>query len=250
MSDQRVKPPSFREAIIAAVVVILLLVLLFILPEAVKIAGAPFLFIPEKLGLIERVSGEEVQRVSLLEPSPTVQIDAPGRYHVYSADINLLSAKVNAEEPWLRLHLCSTGQEVPVDFVERGPRAYDSPLVRGRPIFVFDTRVPGVYGFSHTLNEITVESGELWGLLRQPRDGDATLSVVPDYTSGKERVIAVSMMLEIGLIVGPPGIVYLIRYVQRRRAWRAVQDKKRRQSDNFWQAMMREKNGVREEVED
>jgi hypothetical protein len=244
------KPPIPWKGVIAATVVTLLLILLFIVPGAVKAAGVPFLFIPEKLGLIERVSREEVQRVSLLEASPTVQIDAPGRYHVYSSDVNLLIAKESAEEPWLGVHRCSTGQAVPVDFVESGLRPYDSPIVKGRPLFVFDAPVPGAYGFSHALNEIDVEPRIFEMLLRQPRDGDGILSVVPAYTRGKETAITFFILLEIGLIVGPVGFVYLRQHLQRRRAWKAVQDEKRQQSDDFWQAMMREKNGGSEEARD
>jgi len=247
MSSQHIKPSSFRQIIIAVIAAAFLLALLFVLPEATKYVGATLLFIPEQLGLIERVSREEIQRVSLLEAQPTIMLNQAGRYTVYSGDMNLLSAKVKAQEPWLIVRLQSTGKKASVHLIERGLRPYDSPIVKGRPMFVFDAPEPGVYEITNRLVKIGTESPGSFKLLNWSRDESGVISVVPDYTSGKETVITIAFVVEIGLIAGPLGFLCLKRYVQRRRTWKAIQDKKRRQGDAFWQTMKQENRQGKEE---
>jgi len=233
---QDVKAPGFRALILGLVAAALIFGLFVFLPETVKFVGAPFLFIPEKLGLIEHVSREEIQRVSLLEANPTVRIEKPGRYTVYSGDSNLQLAKESAMVPWLKVQIQSSGEMIPVYFVERGLRAYDSPLVRGRPLFVIEAPESGIYQISAGLGDDGAQTVGFFGLFSRLGDAPGMISVVPDTTSGKEGIITRFFFIEVGLIAGPPGFICFRKYGRDRRSKKTIQIEKRRQSEDFWKS--------------
>lgn len=238
MLDHNNEPPKLRSAIGAAIFIVIVFVVLARSVEIAKIVGYPFLLIPDMLGLVERVAREDVQEVRIR----SVEITNPGRYAIYTTDVDWFFAKVNAEKPWLSLTESETGKQAVVAFVERGPRPYDTPFAKGKPIFTFKVETPGVYQISWSLSGIDWEASGGSEFISQGSDGQTVIFIVPDYTTGHETTLTLAYVLQIAVIVGPPGIVYYRRYQVRRKSWKALQEEKRRQSDKFWQARIEKKD--------
>jgi hypothetical protein len=230
MSDKHYQPPSFRTIIIANVAFLILLGSLCTFPSTVKWVGNVFLYIPSQLGLVRRVMPGEVLTIDLRTASPaSLEITAPGQYAVFSASDELLMINTLSGEntgPWL-LGITSrtTGEPVEILPVERGIRPYDTPSADGRPIFAFRIDTPGSYEVAHPTKY-------------------AFISIVPDYTSGKEQVIVLAYVLQIGILLAPWGTVYFRRYQRQRMQIKEVkgsQVQRRAQGEAFWEAEIRKR---------
>lgn len=188
------------------------------LSDLVKLAGAPFLHIPDKLGLVRRVSRDEVSTISL-DSSPTLlEIRTPGPYVVFAADYDLLNITnllENAQAlPWLTVESLATGERLAVSAVGRGLRPYDTSIVRGRPIYTFDIGAPGWYKLRHPLRHTTI-------------------SILPDYTSGKETLVVLVTILQMIAIVAIPGLIYYRGYRLRKEKIEAFQEETRRRAEGM-----------------
>jgi hypothetical protein len=94
MSGKTLQPSRVQNVVVGGLIVAALIMAFASFGELTKFAGSIFLFIPDKLGVIEQVSREEVL-VLKLDPSATTEqfeITKPGRYVVYTNDIDLLSS--------------------------------------------------------------------------------------------------------------------------------------------------------------
>jgi hypothetical protein len=221
MSGPSYQTPTFRNIVIGiALSLILFVVVIGRLPQIVKLVGLPLMVIPSSLGLAQTVAPADIQHMNLAESEGALEIAKPGRYALYTADWDLLTVTETGMQqhnaPWLVVTSQATGAQVPVTYVERGLRPYDTPFAPGRPVFTFEVPNWGVYTIQHPTKP-------------------AQVAFVPDYTTGRERDLALFMTAEVLVIVLPFAIILGRRYVRRRAERRAAQDDKRRAADAFWE---------------
>jgi hypothetical protein len=204
---------------LAIVALVVLLVVFINLGAVVKVVGAGLMVIPSALGIVQRVSSQEVLTYDLSKSPTDVGIGRPGRYAVYAYDYDLLTTSDQLDqsmgEPWITLKSQTTGEAVPVTFVSRGMRAYDTPLAKGRPVLSFVIDRPGVYVMLHPAKP-------------------ATISIVRDYVTGKERTITLAFLAQTAVVVIPLMFLSTRRYLVRRSARKAAQRQRRAESDAFW----------------
>jgi hypothetical protein len=191
-------PPSFRAILFGIGIVIVAVMLLCALGDVLKTVGSPFLFIPGALGIIQTVGPEDVRTVQLASSPTAVRLMQPGLYAVYTDDGDLLSitdALINSSRnPWLKVKALDNGEQIPAVLIDRGLRVYDTPYAKGRPVINFAITRPGVYELTHPRRNIAV-------------------SIVPDYTTGREVLLTFIYLLQIGLLVG------IAVFYWRRRRW-------------------------------
>ncbi len=226
MSESTYHSPRIRDILLGVLLFLIILGAFCSLPDIVKRTGNMLLFVPAKLGVVTRVSAEEVRTIDLRTPSPVVlAFPQPGRYAVYTGDqqILMLTDTMLEEQtrPWLRVISSVGNSSANVSFVERGLRLYDTPLAEGRPIFTFVIRQPGGYKLAFP-NRL------------------AAISIVPDYTTGKERTIFAAYLLQILVAV----LVFAALYYRRRptpwaqaRMRKQTQAQRRKETDAFWETM-------------
>ena len=86
MSFQDYQPPKYRTILIAGAIFVAILALLWSPSEPVKWVGAPFLYVPSMLGLIQRVTPDELHSVSLASSPARLELAKPGRYQIFADD--------------------------------------------------------------------------------------------------------------------------------------------------------------------
>lgn len=218
MFELTYRPTTVRAIVIGVAVLGLLCYVAWSLGSVVKVLGAPFLFLPDKLGIIRQVHRAEVISFHLNQ-SPTTVTLAAGRYAVYVADIDLLTATdliIEADgPPWLAVKSLDTGQPQPVSFITRGMALYDTPLAPGRPIMSFAAPAAGRY-------ELT----------QAPRPVEAAL--VPDYTSGHETRLLLIYIVQLAVILGVPALLYVRRHREEWEMAAALRAQRRVEADAFW----------------
>jgi hypothetical protein len=218
MFELTYRPTTMRAIVIGVALLGLLCYVTWSLGSMVKVLGAPFLFLPDKLGIIHQVHRAEVISFQLSQSPMTVTL-AAGRYAVYVADIDLLTATDLLIEaggpPWLAVKSLDTGQSQPVSFIRRGMAFYDTPLAPGRPIMSFAAPAAGRYQ-----------------LTQAPRPMKA--AIVPDYTSGHETLLLLIYVVQLAVILGVPALLY---YRRHRDGWEmanALRAQRRVEADAFW----------------
>ncbi len=218
MFELTYRPTTVRAIVIGVAVLGLLCYVAWSLGSVVKVLGAPFLFLPDKLGIIRQVHRAEVISFHLNQ-SPTTVTLAAGRYAVYVADIDLLTATdliIEADgPPWLAVKSLDTGQPQPVSFITRGMALYDTPLAPGRPIMSFAAPAAGRYELTQT-----------------PRPVQAAL--VPDYTSGHETRLLLIYIVQLAVILGVPALLYVRRHREEWEMAAALRAQRRVEADAFW----------------
>jgi hypothetical protein len=218
MFELTYRPTTVRAIVIGVAVLGLLCLVAWSLGSAVKVIGATFLFLPDQLGIIRQVHRAEVISFHLNQ-SPTTVTLAAGRYAVYVADIDLLTATDLIIEaggpPWLAVKSQDTGQSQPVSFITRGMAFYDTPLAPGRPIMSFAAPAAGRY-------ELT----------QAPRPVEAAL--VPDYTSGHETLLLLIYVVQLAVILGVPALLYVRRHREEGEMIAALRAQRRVEADAFW----------------
>ncbi len=218
MFESTYRPTTVRAIVIGVVVLGLLCVVAWSLGSMVKVLGAPFLYLPDKLGIIRQVHRAEVISFQLSQ-SPTTVTLAAGRYALYLADIDLLASTDLMIEaggsPWLAVKSLDTGQSQPVSFITRGMALYDTPFAPGRPIMSFTAPVAGRYQ-----------------LTQVPRPIEA--AVVPDYTSGHETLLLLIYIVQLAVILGVPALLYYVRHREEWEMTAALRAQRRSEADAFW----------------
>jgi hypothetical protein len=225
MSNRDYHPPRIQTIIIAGVIFMASLGMLWTLRSSIKQVGDIFLYLPSKMGLVERVAPEEIHIVDLNTASPTsIELTKPGKYIVFTDSYYLLrdSARSNAYDK-ARLEVIShiTGEALNVVTVDRGVRPYDTPLAAGRPIFAFEVSASGSYEI------MLLESL------------NTSVAIVPDYTSGKEPIIGLAFVVQLILLLAPFGIIYYRRhqrYQARIQNIRKPQIQRQTKGQAFWTA--------------
>ena len=202
MTGDAYRPPTLRAMVGGCLLTLLILVPLVFISSAVKYVGLPFLLLPRALGLLPRVTVDEVLRLDLSSSPNDLALPAAGAYLVYCDNYDLLDLTLQLENahalPWLKLTSADSGSTVPLEFVERGLMPFDPIEAAGRPIFRFAVSRPGVYRAEH---------------LRR----DSGVVVIPDYTTGAELEMLLAALIQATVLVA------LVQwFIQRRRRARAA----------------------------
>ncbi len=213
------RPPTFRAMVLGVVAIIIAVMLICALGDVLKIAGSPFLFIPGALGIIQTVGPEDVRTVPMADSPSIIRLMQPGLYAVYTDDADLLTitdSLITANgSPWLRVKALDNGEKIPAILIDRGLRLYDTPYAKGRPVINFAIPRPGAYELTY------------------PRRL-STLSIVPDYTTGKETLLDLIYLVQIALLVGVVVFFWRRRHRAERLAAQAQQDAAIERSNAFW----------------
>lgn len=214
------KSPTFRAMLFGIVIVIIAMMLVCALGDVLKIVGAPFLFIPGTLGIIQTVGPEDVRTVEMADSPTIVRLLQPGLYAVYVDDIDLLTitdSLINSNgNPWLKVKALDNGEKIPAAFIERGLRLYDTPYARGRPVINFAITRPGAYELTHPRRNIT-------------------MSIVPDYTSGRETLFTLIYVVQIALVAGIVIIFWRRRTRTERQAVKTEREAWIKRANAYWE---------------
>ena len=211
--------PKFRSIFLGIALFLIGVVLLCSLAEVIKLLSAPLLFIPAKLGLIQDVTADDVITVKLATTPSRFNLYRPGPYAIYESDVDILEitdalAKSHAA-PWVKINALSTGESIPVTYVERGLLPFDSALVRGRPIFAFNITTPGTYEMSH---------------ITRPT---SSVSILPDAVTGHETLIVIAAIVQLAILLSP-AIYFGIRRYRHYRAELAARQERTLQVNEKW----------------
>jgi len=230
----RYRSPKIYAIIFGVLLFTVLLMVVCFLSETIKTVGAPFLFLPEKLGLIEVASREQVVEIEMSSGSTVLDLLRSGKYAVYTKDYDLLvisdslrevSKKItNVEDvnAWLTVRSVDTGKTVPVGFIYRGLMPFDSSLAQGRPVLNFEIAAPGKYELKYSSRK-------------------ALMYVLPDYTSGKESRIYLIYLVETAILLVPIWKLYSVFSRRRKAKEQEIQDLKHIRGEGFWESEFQKK---------
>ncbi|MGB9641439.1 MAG: hypothetical protein ACPL4H_11050 [Anaerolineales bacterium] len=198
------------------------------LGEIVKGLGF-LLYIPlDKLGLVRQVTKDEVTAVDMSVTNQEIDFEVAGQYAFYTSNLDLLlitDAILEGEnKPWIRLEKLDDGQQIKVEFIERGLMVYDTPFAKGRPIFTFFIPSHGKYRMQNAT---------------QP---GAVGYFVRDYISGNEQKYTIFFISEIILICLPIGWLGLHR--ARRKINKVIirQNENKKRADALMKLLKKETN--------
>jgi hypothetical protein len=220
MATGSYQAPKIRSIIIGIVLTVILLGFFCNLSQAVKFAGAALMVLPDSLGTVRQVKSDEVQTL-FLKNSPTLIVTSnPGRFQIFTDDYDLLTITMQLSDkdakPWLNITDQISGAQLPVEYILRGLRPYDTPLAKGRPIFAFTLPGPGRYEIVHP-------------------ERDASISIVPDYSTGNEGSITLWFLLQGGLIALVLAAIYGRQQRKKMKAIREIKELgNRRRGGDFW----------------
>jgi hypothetical protein len=212
--------PTFRAMLFGIVIVIIATMLVCALGDVLKIAGSPFLFIPGALGIVQTVGPEDVRTVPLADSPTIVRLMQPGLYAVYVDNPDLLAitdALINSNgHSWLKVKALDTGEQVPATLIERGMRLYDTPYAKGRPVVNFAITRPGAYELTHPRRTIS-------------------MSIVPDYTTGRETLLSLIYLVQIALVAGIVVFVWRRRTRTERQAAKTEREAWIKRANAYWE---------------
>lgn len=218
MSDSTYTPPALRNIFLGILIFVLIMMGVGHLDAIVKWGGYLLLFLPNRLGLLQLVSPEQVTALDFSSSPHSISFPTSGSYALYTPDLDLLIITDQLMEephgqPWLKLSHQESGERVAVAFIRRGLMPYDTPFAKGRAIYHFEITWPGDY----QLHNAT-------------RPG-AVAYIVPDVITGNEARYGITMILEVILLAG---LVVAILYPARSsklRQERAKQIQNRRRAE-------------------
>lgn len=213
------KSPTLRNVLVGILIFIVIVLGFSSLSNLVKTLGRVLMFVPSQMGFYPLSSADEVIPVSLASNPTDLTLIHAGTYQVFADDYDLLNITLLIENsqssPWLVVHSKAGGASIPVNFVHRGLRLYDTPYAAGRPIFSIDFPSPGVYQLSHPAKP-------------------AYLYLVPDQTSKYAGTILISFVLEIALLAGLVYIYYRYRRRMQNLRIREIEARTRERAEQFW----------------
>jgi len=221
-SRNKFKTPRIIAIIAGIIIFIILMIAFFSFGQVVKGFGNIFLFLPDKLGIIQTTKRAEIAEVYMYDSPTFLNFEKPGLYTVYTVDYDLLI--INDEltnhklDPWLKVTEVASGQPVEIGYVERGMRIYDTPLVQGRPIHTFYIENPGAYEIGHLSKKVSIY-------------------FMPDYLTGNEDLIAFSYLSQLAILLVIGGIFYRRKAKERAARIREIKELKNIQKpegERFW----------------
>ena len=218
------KSPTLRNILVGVLIFFVIVLMFSSLDNLVKTIGRVLMIVPSQMGFYPLPSAGEVIPVNL-ESNPTdLTLIHAGTYQIFTDDYDLLNITMLIENtqtsPWLVVTSKSSGAGVPVSFVHRGLRLYDTPYAAGRPIFSMDIPSPGVYQLSHPSKP-------------------ASIYFVPDQTTKYAGTILISFVVEIAVVAG----LLIVYFRTRRRAQyvriREIEARTRERAEQFWKTRKR-----------
>ncbi len=224
------KSPTIFAILAGVIVFIILLIAFFTLGQVVKSFGNVFLFLPDRLGILQTAKRTEIAEVTMSNPPTELYFEKPGLYTVYTNDYDLLV--INDEiakhklDPWLKITEISSGKPIKVGYVERGLRIYDTPLAKGRPIHTFYIETPGAYEIGHVTKPVSI-------------------TFLPDYMTGNEDLIAISYLTQLAILLAVTGFFYRRQARARAVKIREVKNLKKIQEHDgkqFWRGYQEDPN--------
>ena len=181
------KSPALRNILLGVLIFLVIVVMFSSLDNLVKTIGRVMMIVPSQMGFYPLSSADEVVPVSMTSNPTDLTLIHAGTYQVFADDYDLLNITMQIENsqssPWLVVNSKSSGASIPVNYIHRGLRVYDTPYAAGRPIFSIDIPSPGVYQLSHPSRP-------------------ANIYFVPDQTSQYAGTIMFSFVVEIALLAG------------------------------------------------
>lgn len=215
MTTESYRPARLRTIGLGIAVFVLGLIVVCSLSQGVKWTGAALLFVPERLGLVRTVRPAEVLVLDMRQSPVQVAFSRPGRYQLYTSDYDLLviAAELARSDapPWVTITNAKTGAAVTVTHIERGLLPFDTPYASGRPVLGVEIPKSGAY------------------LLDFPAR-PATISIVPDYTTGHEGMIYTAFAAEV-ILLSLPFVVALYRRERRLRGY--LRERRRHSQQQF-----------------
>lgn len=213
------KSPTLRNILVGVSIFLLIVLMFSSLNGLVKTIGRVLMIVPSQMGFYPLSSASEVVPVNLASNPTDLTLIHAGTYQVFADDYDLLNITIMIENtkssPWLVVRSKSSGASIPVNFIHRGLRLYDTPYAAGRPIFSIDFPSPGVYQLNHPSKP-------------------ASIYFVPDQTTQYAGTILFSFVVEIGILAG---LVYFY-FRSRRRAQsvrvREIERRTRERAEQFW----------------
>jgi hypothetical protein len=219
--------PTFRTIALGSVLFLLLIAILLRSAEVIKLIGSPLLFLPEKLHLIECLHAYDVARVdSDGRLEVILNSSSSGRFAIYTGNTTLLlntNARLAEEKPpTIHVTEANGGNEIPVYYFERSLRFFDTRFARGRPIYGFQIERPGTYVISSPSIE-------------------ATIYIVPDYTTDKEGMLTAAYLIQAGILLTPAGFIFVRQYRKQRARNQQLIGLKQINGESFWKSQFKNK---------
>jgi hypothetical protein len=189
------------------------------LDNVVKTLGRILMIVPSQMGFYPLSSADEVVPVNLASNPTSLTFIHAGTYQIFADDYDLLNITLQIENSqgssWLVVKSEPSGENIPVSFVHRGLRLYDTPYAAGRPIFSIVIPSPGEYQLSHPSRP-------------------ASIYFVPDQTSKYAGTILISFVVEIALLVGLVSIYLRSRHRMQNARIREIEARTRERAEQFW----------------
>jgi hypothetical protein len=213
------KSPTLRNILVGILIFVGIILIFSSLGNLVKTTGHILMIVPSQMGFYPLTPADDIVQVNLNSNSTDLTFTHAGTYQVFASDYDLLSITMQLEQsqgtPWLVVHSKSSGTSIPIDYVKRGLRPYDTPYAAGRPIFSLVIPNPGTYQLNHPSRP-------------------ASIYFVPDETTNHAGTIYLSIVVEIALVVG----AFLLYYRSRRQAQyariREIEGRTRERAEQFW----------------
>ncbi len=220
MANQGYKPPGFLAIIGGVIMFVVLIGLVCSISTTVKVVGYALLYVPSRLGWVDVPRPEDIQRLDLVSTPVNAHLD-PGTYEVFTSSYELLSISMQFEgstsATWFHVADAATGERNQIEYVLRGLMPYDTPFAEGRPVLRFTIDKPGLYQLSF------------------PTPPATSVYFVPDTTTGKEWLIWLIYLGEVGLILGVPGWFYIRAWRREAENWDEMRKAMRARADRFWE---------------
>jgi hypothetical protein len=219
------RSPTCRSIVLGGIAFLALMVGALRSAEIVKLIGSPLLILPERMHLIDSLHAHDITRIdSDGELEMVLDFMRPGLYAIYTANTSLLlntNARMDEGKlPTVHVIEANGGNEIPVHYFQRGLRIFDTRFARGRPIVGFQIERPGRY------------------VLLSPSI-EATIFLVPDYTTGKEGLLTFAYLIQTGIIFTPIAVLFYRQYRKQRERMRQLDGLKHIQGEAFWQTQFK-----------
>jgi hypothetical protein len=213
------KSPTLRNILVGVLIFFVIVLMFSSLDNLVKTIGRVLMIVPSQMGFYPLPSAGEVIPVNLASNPTDLTLIHAGTYQVFADDYDLLNITLLIENskssPWLVISSKSSGANIPVNFVHRGLRLYDTPYAAGRPIFSIDIPSPGVYQLSHPSKP-------------------ANIYFVPDQTSKYSGTILISFVVEVGVLVGLVILYSRSRRQAQNARIREIEARTKERAEQFW----------------
>jgi hypothetical protein len=213
------KSPTLRNILVGILIFFVVVLVFSSLDNVVKTLGRILMIVPSQMGFYPLSSADEVVSVNMASNPTNLTFIHAGTYQVFANDYDLLNITLQIENsqgsPWLVVSSKASGENIPVSFVHRGLRLYDTPYAAGRPIFSIDIPSPGEYQLSHPSRP-------------------ANIYFVPDQTSKYAGTILFSFIVEIALLAGMGWIFFRSRHRAQNVRIREIEERTRERAEQFW----------------